>query len=386
MTASPDRPATEVGVPLLDLRAQYDEIRREIEPVIRQVIEDQAFILGPAVASFEQDVASYCQAAHAVGVSSGTDALLLALMALDIGPGDEVITSPYTFFATAGSISRSGARPVFVDIDPNTYNIDVAKIEAAITPNTRAIMPVHLFGQSVDMGPLLEIASRRGLHVVEDAAQAIGTEYRGHRSGSQGTVGCFSFFPSKNLGAFGDAGLVTTNDGALAERLLRLRVHGGARRYYHDEVGGNFRIDALQAAVLKVKLPHLERWTEGRRRNAAMYRARFEELGLTNSIRLPADAGLGRHIYNQFVIAVPGQRDALQQYLTAQGIGNAIYYPLPLHLQQCFSSLGYRAGAFPISEQAALETLALPIYPELTAAQLERVVLTIERFVKEQRV
>lgn len=378
--SAPNRMTTPAPVPLLDLRAQYEQIREGIDVALRQVVESQGFILGPEVEAFEREVAAYCQSKFALGVSSGTDALLLSLMALGIGPGDEVITSPYTFFATAGSIARVGARPVFVDIDRESYNIDPALLEQAITEKTRAIMPVHLFGQTVDMDPLMEVAARHQLPVIEDAAQAIGTEYRGRRVGSIGTVGCFSFFPSKNLGAFGDGGLVTTNDPQLAERLTRLRVHGGVRRYYHEEVGGNFRLDALQAAVLRVKLPYLDGWSAARQRNAKLYRELFQEAKLDAHVQLPVDQGLGRHIYNQFVIAIPKHRDALQQHLSGRGIGNAIYYPLPLHLQKCFAQLGYGVGSFPHAERAAHETLALPIYPELEAAQIRQVVDEIADF------
>lgn len=370
-------------VPLLDLKAQYGVLRDEIRAAMDRVIESQHFILGPEVEALEHEVAAYSQCRHGIGVSSGTDALLVALMAIDLRPGDEVITTPYTFFATAGSIARLGGRPVFVDIDPRTYNLDPAGIEAAITPRTRAIMPVHLFGQMADMDPIMAIAERHGLMVVEDAAQAIGAEYKGRRAGSIGHLGCFSFFPSKNLGGFGDGGMVTTNDAGLADRVKLLRGHGAKPKYYHRMVGGNFRLDALQAAVLRVKLKYLDEWTAGRQRNAATYRQLFAEAGA--QVGLPADAGHGRHIYNQFVIR-SDRRDALMAHLKAQQVGTEIYYPVPMHLQECFAELGHRAGDFPISEAAAQETLALPIYPELTPEQLRAVVDAVQEFVYEQAV
>lgn len=371
------------SVPLLDLKAQYAPIRAEIRAAMDRVADAQVFIGGPEVEALEREVAAYCQAQFGVGVSSGTDALLVALMAMDIRPGDEVITTPYSFFATAGSIYRLGARPVFVDINPISYNIEPELIEAAITARTRAIIPVHLYGQMADMAPIMAIAARRNLIVIEDAAQAIGAEYKGRRAGSIGHFGCFSFFPSKNLGGFGDGGLVTTNDPALAERVKWLRNHGMNPKYYHKFVGGNFRLDALQAAVLRVKLPHLDGWTAGRQRNAARYRKLFAEAGLTKDERrttkdaepsfvfrpssfvMPHDAGYGRHIYNQFVIRTD-RRAAVIASLKERKIGHEIYYPLPLHLQECFAGLGYRPGDLPESERAAQETLALPIYGELT--------------------
>lgn len=351
-------------VPLLDLKAQYATIREEVRRVMDEVCDSQQFILGPHVESLEKTVAAYSQCAHGVGVSSGTDALLVALMALDIKAGDEVITTPYSFFATAGVIVRLGARPVFVDIEPRTYNINPSLIERAITPRTRAIMPVHLYGQCADMDAILHF----GLPVIEDAAQAIGAEYKGRRAGSMGVMGCLSFFPTKNLGGFGDAGMVVTDDAALAERLRILRVHGMQPKYYHRFVGGNFRLDALQAAILSVKFRHLDAWTQKRRENAAFYNA-----------RMTGPAAVHHHIYNQYVIRSK-QRDILQAHLKAAGIGTEIYYPLPLHLQECFASLGYRPGDFPESEAAARETLALPIYPELTAEQLEHVTTAIGGF------
>ena len=317
---------------------------------------------------------------HAITVSSGTDALLLALMALDVSAGDEVITPTYSFFATAGCVARLGARPVLVDIDPITFNIDTAQAIAAITPRTRAIMPVHLFGQSADLDPLLEAGRRTGIPIIEDAAQAIGAAYRGRPLGGIGAFGCFSFFPSKNLGAFGDAGLVTTNDDRLADRARLLRTHGMQPKYYHHVVGANFRMDALQAAVLRVKAPRLAAWTEGRRANAAAYRELFRSAGLDGVVTAPAEPTDRLHIYNQFVIRTV-ERDALKRHLDAEGIGNEIYYPVPFHLQPCFADLGYAAGAFPRAERAAAESLAIPIYGELTSAQQERVVSAIGAFV-----
>jgi dTDP-4-amino-4,6-dideoxygalactose transaminase len=383
-------------VPLLDLKAQFGQIRAEVMPLIESVCLSQQFILGEHVRSLEQEIAEYCGAGHGIGVSSGTDALLLALMSLNIGPGDEVITSPFTFFATAGTIARVGARPVFCDIDPHTFNLSAAAVEACIDRDYTlrdgalrnrhtggravALMPVHLYGQSADMGALLQIARRHGLKVIEDAAQAIGTESAdGARVGSNGTIGCFSFFPSKNLGAFGDAGLCTTNDPELAEHMRVLRVHGGKPKYLHAFIGGNFRIDELQAAVLRVKLRHLDRWTAGRQRNAAYYRAALLAAGLGDRVVLPGEAAGGRHIFNQYVVRA-ANRDALKVFLSERGIGTEIYYPLPLHLQQCFEYLGYRRGDLPHSERAAAETLALPVYPELEEAQLAHVVATVAQF------
>lgn len=365
---------------MLDLKAQYQIIRTEIQEALERVIESQQFILGPEVEALEQEVATYSQCTYGVGVSSGTDALLVALMALDIGPGDEVITTPYSFFATAGSIARLGARPVFVDIDPLTYNINPDEIEAAITSRTKAILPVHLFGQMADMNPILEIANRHGLAVIEDAAQAIGSEYYGKRAGSLGIMGCFSFFPSKNLGGFGDGGMVVTNDAALAEKLAILRNHGAKPKYYHHLVGGNFRLDAIQAAVLRVKLKYLDAWTAARQRNAMTYRQLFAENGLSEEkIRLPYEAYGRRHIYNQFVVRA-SNRDELRQKLSLSGIGCDIYYPKPLHLQACFRELGYHAGDMLESECASKESLALPIYPELDIHQLKIVVRAITDF------
>lgn len=366
-------------VPLLDLKAQYATIREEIRTAMDRVAESQYFILGPEVKALEQEVAAYSQCRFGIGVSSGTDAILVALMALDIKPGDEIITTPYTFFATAGCIARVGAKAVFVEIDPATYNLDPEGIEAAVTSRTRAIMPVHLYGQMADMDPIIAVAARHGLPVIEDAAQAIGSEDKGRRAGSIGHMGCFSFFPSKNLGGFGDGGMVVTNDPALAEQLTLLRGHGAKPKYYHKVVGGNFRLDALQAAVLRVKLPHLDLWTAGRQRNAAIYRRLFAEVGLDRIIGLPTELPNVRHIYNQFIIRCP-QRDGLMKHLKQQAIGHEIYYPVPMHLQECFAELGYQPGAFPHSEAAANETLAIPIYPELTEAMQESVVAAIAQF------
>jgi dTDP-4-amino-4,6-dideoxygalactose transaminase len=384
------------NVPLLDLKAQFAQIRAEVMPVIDQVCASQHFILGEHVRALEEEVARYCAASAGIGVSSGTDALLLALMALNIGAGDEVITSPFTFFATAGTIARTGARPVFCDIDPVTFNLSPAAVQAFIDGHCtvqgerlinrasggriKALLPVHLYGQSADMDPLMAIARQYRLKVIEDAAQAIGTQYKnGARAGTIGDVGCFSFFPSKNLGAFGDAGLCTTNDPELAESLRVLRVHGGKPKYFHAVIGGNFRIDELQAAVLRVKLKYLDGWTEGRQRNAAYYDAAFAGAGLGENLHTPRALAGYRHIFNQYVVRVRN-RDALRARLTERGIGSEIYYPVPLHLQQCFAYLSYHAGDFPHSEQAAGETLALPIYPELTQAQLAHVVATIAEF------
>ncbi len=362
-----------MNVPLLDLKAQFAPMRAEIMAAVSEVFESQYFILGPQVAAFEQECAAYIGAPHAVGVSSGTDALLLALMALGIGPGDEVITTPYTFFATAGSVARLGATPVFVDIVPDTYNMDVSKIAAAITPRTKAIMPVHLYGQCVDMDPLLALARKHQLFVIEDAAQAIGARYKDKQAGTLGTVGCFSFFPSKNLGGAGDGGLVTTSDAALCEKMKQLRMHGMEPKYYHALIGGNFRLDALQAAVLRVKLKYLNAWHEGRRKNAAKYNAAFARCPAIVTPTVRPDCYM---IYNQYVIRVP-QRDKVLAALKAATIGSEVYYPVALHQQKCFAYLGCRPGAFPEAERAACETLALPIYPELTDEQLRYVAETV---------
>lgn len=368
-----------VNVPLLDLKAQYRSIRTEIMAALESVCDEQAFILGARVADLEKDIQGYVGASHAVGVASGTDAILLALMACGVGPGDEVVTVPYTFFATAGSISRLGAKPVFVDIKPDTYNLDPALLESALTPKTKAVMPVHLYGQCAEMEPILKTAAARKLPVIEDAAQAIGAARRGRQAGTLGQAGCFSFFPSKNLGGFGDGGMVTTNDQALADRVRMLRVHGSRVKYVHEMIGLNSRLDALQAAVLRIKLTHLEEWTKGRQRNAARYDSLFKDAGLLDRVTLPAVTAENRHVYNQYVVRVP-QRDQLRTFLQEQGVGTEIYYPTPLHLQVCYKDLGYREGSFPQSERAAKETLALPVFAELTADQQVYVVETIKKF------
>jgi len=383
-------------VPLLDLKPQYAPLAAEIQAAIEQVCARQAFILGPAVKELEASVAAYSQCRFGIGVSSGTDALLLALMALGIGAGDAVITSPFTFFATAGTIARTGARPLFCDIDPTTFNLSPAALESFIAAQcepsggglihrasgarVRAIMPVHLYGQVADMGALSALAARHGLKVIEDAAQAIGAEDAGHkRAGCFGDIGCLSFFPTKNLGAFGDAGMCVTNDAALAERMEILRVHGGKPKYYHAFIGGNFRIDELQAAVLNIKLKHLDAWSAGRQRNAAYYDAAFARARVEDSVQTPYAAPGVRHIYNQYVIRTR-DRDLLRSHLAAAGVGTEIYYPVPLHLQRCFAYLEHHSGEFPHSERAAAETLALPIYPELAEAQLQYVVDTIAAY------
>lgn len=367
------------GVPLLDLQAQYAPIRTELLEVITRVCDSQRFVMGPEVDAFEREMAALIDVPHAISVSSGTDALLLALMALGIGHGDEVITTTYSFFATAGVIARVGARPILIDIDPVTYNIDVTRIESAITPRTKAIMPVHLYGQCADMQPMLDLSSRTGIPIIEDAAQAIGATWQGRQAGTLGAFGCFSFFPSKNLGAFGDGGLVTTTDPALAKRAALMRNHGMEPKYYHHMIGGNFRMDALQAAVLRVKAPHLAAWTDGRRRNAARYATLFAAAGLNDRVVLPVEARGCRHIYNQFVIRVP-RRNELKAFLDARRIGNEIYYPVPFHLQPCFADLGHVRGQFPHAEAAADETIAIPVYAELTEAQQTTVVAAIAEF------
>ena len=368
-------------VPLLDLKPQYRALKSELDAAILRVSESQYFILGPEVKVLEAACATYSGCRFGIGLSSGTDALLIALMALDIGAGDEVITSPYTFFATAGTIARVGARPVFVDIEPGDFNIAPAAIERAITPRTKAIIPVHLYGQVADMTRIMEIARRHGLRVIEDAAQAIGSEdAQGRRACSVGDIGCLSFFPTKNLGAFGDAGACVTNDAALAAKMFKLRVHGMEPKYYHELIGGNFRLDEIQAAVLNVKLPHLDAWSAARQRNATFYDAAFARAGLAPKVITPPPAPRGaRHIYNQYCIRVQ-RRDELRTHLAAQGVGVEIYYPLPLHMQQCFAYLGHRPEDFPESLRASRETLALPIYPELTESQLQYVVDCIKGF------
>lgn len=374
-------------VPLLDLKQQYQSIKDECLAVTEKIYESQQFILGPYVERLEDEIAGYCGTRYAVGVSSGTDAILLSLMAAGIGRGDRVITTPYTFFATAGCIARIGAVPVFADIDSETYNISPEQIEAAVRglennerSSVKAVMPVHLYGQCADMDSVNRLARENGWLVIEDAAQAIGAEYKGQRAGSMGDFGCFSFFPSKNLGGFGDGGMVTTDSKEHYEMLKILRVHGGHPKYYHKYIGGNFRLDALQAAIVSIKLARLDRWTAARQKNAARYRKMFKDFGLSEKIVCPAETG-DRHIYNQFVIFVGrGDRDKLREFLTSAGVGNEIYYPVPLHLQQCFSYLGYLKGQMPESEAAAESTLAIPVYPELTRDQQEYVVEQIRAF------
>lgn len=371
-----------MAVPLLDLRAQYDPLRSELLNAVTRVCDSQRFIHGPEVEGLEAEVAAYLGIPHAVGMSSGTDALLAALMAVGVGPGDEVVTSTYSFFATAGCVARLGARPVLVDIDPATYNLDPAAVIAAMTSRTRAVIPVHLFGQAADLAPIMAAADKAGVAVIEDAAQAIGAQYQGRAVGSFGVAGCFSFFPSKNLGGFGDGGLTTATDPGIARLLKLIRNHGMEPKYYHHIVGANFRLDALQAAVLRVKLPHLDRWSAGRQANAARYRALFAAADLDTRVRLPIEARDRTHIYNQFVVAVD-ERDRLKAHLDSCGIGTEVYYPVPFHLQECFRSLGYREGAFPHAEAAAKNSLALPIYPELTEAQQAEVVDAIRRFYRD---
>ncbi|MPY89836.1 MAG: aminotransferase class I/II-fold pyridoxal phosphate-dependent enzyme [Luteitalea sp.] len=366
-------------VPLLDLHAQFQGIRDEVLAAIGRVCDAQRFVLGPEVEALERELARVAGTRDAIGVSSGTDALLVALMALGVGSGDEVIVPTYSFFATAGSVSRLGARAVFVDIDPATFNIDPDAARRALSARTKAIIPVHLFGQSAEMAEVTSMAREAGIAVVEDAAQAIGARYRDQPVGSLGTLGCFSFYPSKNLGACGDGGLVTTNDQALAERVRLLRSHGASQQYRHEVVGGNFRLDALQAAVLRVKLPHLPAWTACRQANAARYRQLFAERAPEAPVRLPVEAPDRTHIYNQFVLRVPA-RDALRAHLAAAGIGTEVYYPLPFHLQPCFASLGYRRGGLPEAERASAESLALPVFPELSEEQQRYVVEQIADF------
>jgi dTDP-4-amino-4,6-dideoxygalactose transaminase len=387
-------------VPLLDLKPQYQALKPEIDAALLGVAASQHFILGPAVKRLEADVAAYCGAKHGIGLSSGTDALLIALMAYDLGPGDEVVTTPYTFFATGGTIARVGARPLFLDIDPATFNLRVDLVEQFLEKDcerradqlynrttggrVRAIMPVHLYGQCADMEGFGKLAQRFGLALIEDAAQAIGSECPGGvRAAGIGDIGCLSFFPTKNLGAFGDAGMVVTNDDALAAKLRILRVHGGEPKYYHAIIGGNFRIDEIQAAVLNVKFPHLEDWHRGRQRNAAYYDRAFAGARITAQVVTPTARPGYRHIYNQYVIRVP-DRDRLRAYLGEQGVGTEIYYPVPLHMQKCFAYLGHKPEDCPESARAASETLALPIYPEATEAQLQYVVDTIAGFYRNR--
>jgi dTDP-4-amino-4,6-dideoxygalactose transaminase len=385
-----------MNVPTLDLKAQYEPLRSEIDSAIKDIIDNTAFILGKTVTDFEEMVNNYNQSKGSVGVSSGTDALLIALMAEGIGHGDEVISTGFTFFATTGTIARSGAKPVLVDIDPLTFNIDPAKIEEKITSRTKAIMPVHLYGQAAAMDEIMKIAKKHNLVVIEDGAQAIGTELNGTKVGNFGDYGCFSFFPSKNLGAVGDAGLVTTNDEKKLERLRQFRTHGQTSTYYHEFIGGNFRIDTLHAAVLKVKLPHLDNWSEGRQQNAAKYRELFKNAGLAidhseiedkinygltgrKGVVLPYERENGRHIYNQFVLRTD-RRDDLLKHLNDNGVGARVYYPVPMHLQPCFADLGYKKGDLPVAEKACEQVLALPIYTELTDEMLGYVVEKVAEF------
>lgn len=367
-------------VPLLDLRAHHAPLEKELLAALKAVMDSGVFINGPEVEAFESEVAAYSGAKFGIGVSSGTDALLMALMALEIGPGDEVVTTPYSFFATAGAVARLGAKPVFVDIEPASCNIDPKLIEKALTKNTKCIIPVHLYGQCAEMGPIMDLANRKGIPVLEDAAQAIGAETKeGKRAGSVGWAGCFSFFPTKNLGALGDAGMIVTDDAALAKKLRVLRNHGAEPKYYHSLIGGNFRLDALQAAVLRVKLKKLDAWTKARRENAARYDKLLAKTGIKTPKEIhPVKSGHG-HIFNQYVIRAP-QRDELRRFLAKEGIAAEIYYPVPLHLQECFKSLGHKPGDFPHSEAAAKETLALPVYPELGAEQQAWVAASVERF------
>jgi dTDP-4-amino-4,6-dideoxygalactose transaminase len=371
-----------IQVPLLDLKEQYRSIRAEVDAAVARVVESQYFILGPEVSALEEEIAAYTGVAHGVGMSSGTDALLAALMALGVGREDEVIVPAYTFFATAGVVTRLGARPVFVDVDPRTYNVRAEDVAGAVTGRTRAVIPVHLYGRMAEMDPIMAVARDHGIAVIEDAAQAIGAfDAAGRKAGSVGDVGCFSFFPSKNLGGFGDGGMTVTADENLARQLRMLRMHGMEPKYYHAVVGGNFRLDALQAAVLRVKLRRLDDWTAARRRNADRYRELLAEAGLLDRVGVPDDEP--GHIYNQFVIGT-ADRDGLRRHLQDRHVGTEIYYPVPLHLQACFADLGYRPGSLPNSETAAAETLALPVYPELTDTQIAHVVDAIAEYVGER--
>lgn len=368
-------------IPLFTLNRQWATVEKDVRQALERVFATQQFILGPEVAEFEKEIAAYLGVRFAIGVSSGTDALLAALMALGVGPGDEVVTSPFTFFATAGVVARLGARAVFVDISAEDFNLDPRRLPEALTPRTKAILPVHLYGQAADMDAILELAG--DIPVVEDCAQAIGTTYRGRKVGGLGTLGCFSFFPTKNLGAFGDGGLVTTNDPDLAQLLVDLRVHGMRPRYVHHTVGGNFRLDALQAAVLRAKLPYLDGWNQARRENAQRYRRLFTEAGLDAVVQLPEELPDRGHTYHQYVVRVP-ERDQLRAFLAERHIGTEVYYPIPLHLQACFAHLGYGPGSFPEAERAAQEVLALPIFPELTAEEQERIVAAFAAFYRQK--
>jgi dTDP-4-amino-4,6-dideoxygalactose transaminase len=373
------------GIPLCDLNTQYSELRPQIESALARVLASGQVILGPEVAALEEEMAHYCGVGHAIGCGSGTDALLLALHALGIGPGDEVILPPFTFFATAGCVCRTGARPVFADIDASTWNLDPLQVGNKITERTKAILVVHLFGQCADMEPLWQVAERHDLPIIEDAAQALGAEYQGKRTGTLGGIGCFSFYPTKNLGAYGDAGMVVTNDSDWAAKIACLRVHGMEPKYHHKYIGWNARLDALQAAILRVKLPYLEGWIEARQAAALRYHALIEECHLTEFLERPVTRPRRRHVFNQYVVRVGrGLRDALVRHLKAERIGCEIYYPVPLHLQECLAYLGYQPGDFPASEEACRSVLALPIYPELTAEQQERVIQSCAVFLRQQ--
>lgn len=369
-----------MNVPLLDLQAQYVSLRDDLQQAVDRVMSSQRFVLGDEVRQLETSLAEYCQTKHAVGCASGSDALLLALMALDVKAGDEVITTPFSFFATGACVARLGARPVFVDINPDTYNIDPSRVADAITPRTKVIMPVHLYGQCAEMDPLLEIGRRHGIPVVEDAAQAIGATDNGRRAGSMGAIGCFSFYPTKNLGGAGDGGILTTSDDEVAARLRRLRTHGGSNEYEHEEIGINSRLDELQAAVLNVKFPSLDKWSDERARKAEVYTKLLNDADLRFPLVTPRVRSGARHIFHQYVVRVPGNRDALMEHLKNHGVGSKIYYPISLHLQKCFDYLGYKKGDLPASEAAADETFALPCYPELTEEQQVYVVDRISRF------
>lgn len=368
-------------IPILDLSVQHQKLATEIEAAVKRVLNSQQFILGPEVRELERELASYCACTEAVGCASGSDALLLALIACGVGPGDEVITTPFSFFATVGSIVRLGAKPIFVDIDDSTFNIDAGRIESAITVRTKAILPVHVFGQCAEMDLINKVASSRKIAVIEDAAQAIGAEYDGQRAGGLGAIGCFSFYPSKNLGGAGDGGLLTTNDPQLAADLRMLRSHGAKKKYYHDCVGINSRLDSLQAAILRVKLQYLDEWAQARRENAQRYRELFGAAGQASKemVRLPVESARAHHVYNQFVIRAR-DRDKLRAHLAERGVGTEIYYPVPLHLQVCFKELGHRDGDFPESERAAQEALAIPVFPELGASSQSYIVEMIDSF------
>lgn len=375
----------QTGVPLCDLQAQYRELQPQFEAAVARVLASGQVILGPEVAALEEEVAQYCGVSQAVGCSSGSDALSLALHALDIGPGDEVILPTFTFFATAGAVCRTGARPVFTDIDPITYNMDPQEVESKITPRTRALMPVHLFGQCAEMEPLWRIAERHNLTIIEDGAQALGAEYQGKRVGSLGSIGCFSFYPTKNLGGYGDAGMVVTSDPEWATKMACLRMHGMEPRYYHKLIGWNSRLDAIHAALLRIKLPHLDRWIEARQAVARRYDVLLQEEHLTHFLQRPTTVAQRRHTFNQYVVRVArGERDNLVRHLKSEGIGCEIYYPVPLHMQECLRYLGQERGDFPIAEQACREVLAFPMYPELTADQQRRVVASCVSFLRQR--